>query len=137
MLSHEDLKRRQPPVGDALHAAGMTDKDWRHLMPMESGHYAHFYLHPDSATWKMEVHHTGDPSRTLVESDLGDDDSQVPHRAMSELRHRDVVQAMGEQMKRAHANGTPYGLPSDEYGRTPGYPENVSHVFAHYPGERS
>lgn len=127
-LSHEELKRRQPPVGDALYEAGMTDKDWRHMMPMESGHLAHFYLHPQSGRWKMEVHHGGDPDQTLVESDLGMTDHLVPQRAMSELRHRDVVQAMGEQMRRAYANGTPHGLP----GRQP-YPNEVSHVFAHYP----
>lgn len=134
-LSHEELRARQGPVGDALHEAGMTDKDWRHVMPMESGHFAHFRLHPDSATWKMEVHHVGDPDNTLIESDLGDDDSLVPHRAMSELRHRDVVKAMGEQMQRAYANGTPHGI-EDEYGRGMPYPPNVSHVFTHYPREQ-
>ena len=131
-LSHDDLVRRQPPVLDALHEAGLTDKDWRNIMPMESGHFAHFYLHPDVGRWKMEVHHHGDPDQTLVESDLGMTDHLVPHRAMSELRHRDVVGAMGEQMKRAYANGTPHGLP----GRRP-YPQDVSHVFAHYPEQES
>jgi hypothetical protein len=127
-LSHEELKRRQPPVFNALHEAGMTDRDWRNIMPMESGHSVSFYLHPQSGRWKMEAYHHGDPDQSLVESDLGMTDHLVPHRAASELRHRDVVQAMGEQMKRAYANGTPHGLPGSH-----GYPQDVSHVFTHYP----
>jgi hypothetical protein len=130
-LSHDDLVRRQPLVGDALHAAGLTDRDWRHVMPMETGHFAHFALDPGSGRWKMEIHHNGDPSNTLIESDLGDDDSRVPERAMAELRHRDVVRAMGEQMQRAYANGTPGGI-TDEEGRQPPYPSVASHAFSHY-----
>jgi hypothetical protein len=127
-LSHGELRDRQGPVLDALHQAGLTDKDWRNIMPMESGHVGNFFLHPQTGRWKMEVHHHGDPDQSLVESDLGMTDHLVPHRAMSELRHRDVVGAMGEQMKRAYANGTPHGLP----GSHP-YPQEVSHVFSHYP----
>jgi len=133
MLSHDELRARQPPVGDALHAAGMTDKDWRHLMPMETGHYAHFYLDPESARWKMEVHHNGDPSLTHVRADLGEHDHLVPERGMAELRHPDVVRAMGDQMQRAHANGTPHGPPPGE--RWP-YPAEPSHVFSHYEQDR-
>lgn len=134
MLSDGELARRQPPVGDALHAAGMTDKDWRHMMWMETGHIAHFGLNPDTGNWEMETHHVGDPEGSFIRSDLGSDDSRVPERAMGELRHRDVVKAMGEQMLRAHQNGTPQGPPdgrsSYAYGH---YPSRVSHVFTHYP----
>jgi len=131
-LSHGELKRRGGPVYDALQSAGMTDRDWPFVMPMETGHFAHFTLSPQTGRWKMQVHHPGDPHNTMVESDLGVTDHLVPHRAMDELRHRDVVRALGEQMTRAHANGTPHAI-TDEHGRGPGYPQEASHVFSHYP----
>lgn len=132
MLSHEELAARQPRVGDALHEAGMTDPEWRHMMWMETGHAAHFRLEPANGRWAMEVHHIGDPTGSVIMSDLGTDDSRVPERGMSELRHRDVVHAMGEQMQRAHLNGTPHGPPQGENPYTH-WPPSVSHVFTHYP----
>lgn len=135
-LSHGELRDRQTAVGEQLHAAGMTDPEWQHMMPMETGHYAHFSLHPQTGRWNMEVHHIGDPAGSVIQSDLGTSDAHVPERGMSELRHRDVVRAMGEQMNRAYANGTPYGPPPGEHAYR-SYPANVSHVFAHYPEQES
>ncbi len=101
------------------------------MMPMETGHYAHFRLEPQSGRWKMAVHHAGDPEGSIIESDLGTSDARVRERGVSELRHRDVVQAMSEQMHRAYANGTPGG-PPDGHSYV-SYPPDVSHVFCHYP----
>jgi len=128
-LSHGELKRRNGTVLGGMQDSGMTDKDWPFVMPMETGHFAHFQLSPQTGRWRMEVHHHGDPDNTMIESDLGMTDHLVQHRAIQELHHRDVVRAMGEQMQRAYANGTPHGI-SDQ--RRP-YPQVTSHVFAHYP----
>lgn len=140
-----DNKARYAEMHGRLKEHGLLPKDdpgW-FVSPFESGHWSYFHI-PDSSpdwhrpnpspNWHMDLHHPGDPEGSIVRTDLGSDDSMVPERAMRELRNRDVVHAMGEQWKRAAANGDPHGDNPDARAVHPSlYPENVSHLFRNYP----
>lgn len=110
---------------------------WPMVGPLESGHYVHYSLDPDEQTgerrWSLTIEHGGDPEGSVIKSDLGTDDSQFAERLKAELRHRDVVKAMGDQWKRATAAGDPQGILRDpRHDGYRHYPDVVSHAFRHY-----
>jgi hypothetical protein len=106
---------------------------------LESGHTAHWGLGDrwwgTRGRWHARIEHPGDPTGRWIHADLGDDDSQVSERLLSELRHPDVVREMGEQWRRATAAGDPHGLRDPRYAEDQGerqYQRDPSHVFRHY-----
>jgi hypothetical protein len=106
---------------------------WPMVGPLESGHYVHYSLDQDPESgerrWSLSIRHGGDPTGSWIRSDLGADDSQFAERLKAELRHRDVVKAMGDQWRRATEAGDPHGLTSPMDQR---WQQDPSHAFRHY-----
>lgn len=125
-------------VLQGLHQRGLGDGTWGE-MRTESGHFLTVSPPSDEdghyfgvgSQWKMHVKHPGDPFGSWIVSGLGHDHTQVPDRMMHELRQRDVMNHMRDQMSRAELNGDAHGY-RDNPGGPGRWADEPSAVFSRW-----
>ncbi len=130
---YEDRDQREERVKQHLDQARITPyaHDDDIAGRLESGHRYYVSLHQDTGRWHIQAWHPGDPSGSVVLSDLGQEDPLVAGRVADQFRRPALVKALGEQWQRAMAAGDPQGS-QGLYHQSKWH--GVSHHFHDYGG---